>query len=392
MIENTINVYISIVNSFIKNFVTENIYDMTDEELSVHINHISDSISEDNIVNDESFIIIITDKVNLIKKFSNNKSRNCIIVYCGRYNTIVPVIHLIDNIWHIDRTTSSSEIKTLFSWEVDKIKSKIEAEFDLVTYSYDIISNVPSPIAIFSEDWRVIKANKLFTNIVEAEELDDFDYSQWKYSYLQPMGEQYIVNNTTFQDFCRLNSYYCISESAVYDELGGIVYYICTVTDTTYQHTYATAANTDVLTGMFNRRYFNAYMNENIKQPFYLMYIDLDHFKSINDNYGHDAGDAVLVRMAQLIDNFFPDGVNARLGGDEFGVICETNASKLDIKNRCDVFERTVRKEFKMYECNVGVSIGIVYNDGTASGIDKLLHDSDEKMYQIKKKHHESDK
>ena len=98
----------------------------------------------------------------------------------------------------------------------------------------------------------------------------------------------------------------------------------------TYQAELVRLANTDGLTGIFNRRTFFAHGEELIKshpQGVYFLLIDLDHFKTINDTYGHAVGDVVLEKVGGLLQgsmrtsgNRLPDIVG-RLGGEEFGIL-----------------------------------------------------------------------
>ena len=88
------------------------------------------------------------------------------------------------------------------------------------------------------------------------------------------------------------------------------------------------AALTDGLTGMQNRRYFDDALREylgefrRIDRPVGLMILDLDHFKQVNDTYGHDVGDEVLRSVAKCLKDMtrYHDVV-ARLGGEEFAVV-----------------------------------------------------------------------
>ncbi|MEK7690977.1 MAG: GGDEF domain-containing protein [Bdellovibrionota bacterium] len=85
-------------------------------------------------------------------------------------------------------------------------------------------------------------------------------------------------------------------------------------------------ANTDTLTGAFNKGYLLDMIEAEFKRarglrtPFSLLFFDLDHFKKINDNFGHDAGDTVLKDFSNLIRTKFvrPKDVFARYGGEEF--------------------------------------------------------------------------
>ncbi|ANS73380.1 hypothetical protein AWM70_01255 [Paenibacillus yonginensis] len=90
------------------------------------------------------------------------------------------------------------------------------------------------------------------------------------------------------------------------------------------------AAARDHLTGLYNTRSLEAYFehrlesSENVNLPYSMLVIDIDHFKEVNDTYGHAAGDAVLVQLAEVLNDSFRTGdYIARKGGEEFVVIVE---------------------------------------------------------------------
>ncbi len=90
-------------------------------------------------------------------------------------------------------------------------------------------------------------------------------------------------------------------------------------------------ARTDALTGLPNRRAFLDRIEEQLAtaedRPFVLALIDLDHFKLVNDSYGHDTGDDVLQKLASIMRGFAsPNCFFARLGGEEFGMIAMNEA------------------------------------------------------------------
>ena len=94
------------------------------------------------------------------------------------------------------------------------------------------------------------------------------------------------------------------------------------------QDVLAKLAVTDPLTGVYNRRYFDQRLLETIsllkrqKSPLHVLALDLDHFKSINDRYGHEAGDKVLVYFADVLKRCVRrHDVVARIGGEEFSVL-----------------------------------------------------------------------
>ncbi|AWB43593.1 GGDEF domain-containing protein [Paenibacillus sp. CAA11] len=96
------------------------------------------------------------------------------------------------------------------------------------------------------------------------------------------------------------------------------------------------AASLDFLTGLHNSRSFDALFQERAKRgfreqrPFSLLVADIDHFKKVNDTYGHPAGDCVLKQLAEILhDSFRPGDQIARKGGEEFVIIVECGPDKI---------------------------------------------------------------
>ena len=121
---------------------------------------------------------------------------------------------------------------------------------------------------------------------------------------------------------------------------------------------------------------------------FHLLYLDLDNFKEINDGYGHSTGDEVLVKTAEMITEHFPDSTAARLGGDEFAVIV-TEEDAENVQTKCEHLKKAIKREFAHFGCDTGLSVGIAYTDGTLQDMEKLIMQSDARMYEEKKVHHE---
>ena len=154
-------------------------------------------------------------------------------------------------------------------------------------------------------------------------------------------------------------------------------------------------ANHDPLTGLPNRKYFQDFVTHSMshaqrqKQQLYLLFIDLDRFKKINDSQGHEVGDLVLKIVARRLDNLLrADDFVARLGGDEFAVLyshpkiskAATNLARKIIKIISEPFEVNDRSY------SVGASIGISVYPDDAEDSNSLLRQADLAMYQAKSK------
>ncbi len=153
-------------------------------------------------------------------------------------------------------------------------------------------------------------------------------------------------------------------------------------------------ANTDGLTSCYNKSYFNKKLDLEVKKskvtgsPLSLIVFDLDHFKKLNDNYGHDAGDYVLKELAEVIrtNGIRENDTFARYGGEEFVVLLPST----NIKQSYEIAER-LRKAVEMhdfiYDDNklpVTASIGVSdYRQGVNNGTD-LFKRADSAVYKSK--------
>lgn len=157
----------------------------------------------------------------------------------------------------------------------------------------------------------------------------------------------------------------------------------------------AALANTDALTGLLNRRSFTADLERWLQHARRtgrggaLLYLDLDNFKPINDRFGHERGDAVLVQVADRFRRGSRAGdLAARLGGDEFALwAAETDEAGALAKAQGLI--ATVREcagALSGAEPPLGISIGIAcYLPTTAEAFDGLLARADEAMYRAKR-------
>ncbi|TNC99442.1 MAG: PAS/PAC sensor-containing diguanylate cyclase/phosphodiesterase [Gallionellaceae bacterium] len=123
-----------------------------------------------------------------------------------------------------------------------------------------------------------------------------------------------------------------------------------------------------------------------------LLFLDLDHFKTINDTQGHAMGDLLLIEVAHRLQASVREGDSvARLGGDEFVVLLEELSSQTDVAAaQAELVAEKVRNELnrtyllKDYECHTTPSIGICLFLGNLDGIEDLLKHADVAMYQAK--------
>ncbi|MDQ2043236.1 diguanylate cyclase [Pseudoalteromonas sp. 20-92] len=149
-------------------------------------------------------------------------------------------------------------------------------------------------------------------------------------------------------------------------------------------------ANTDYLTKLPNRRYFFEEAKKSLKKIELdegngaLAMLDIDHFKAINDTYGHDAGDEVLKGLSICFSKYFKKYLVARLGGEEFAVYF-ADTDKQEALKRLEGFRyfiETNSQEFSKAKIKFTISIG--FSIGPVYQIDELLKQADLKLYDAK--------
>jgi len=149
-------------------------------------------------------------------------------------------------------------------------------------------------------------------------------------------------------------------------------------------------AETDGLTGLYNRGFLEKIVNEEIKngKKGAMLMADLDNFKAVNDHYGHSTGDAVLIAYGEHLKDCFKnyDNVVARLGGDEFTVYIKGDITKDEIT---DIAVRIIYGlADKMSRSSlppiVGSSVGITVNKGDIKDFEDLYERTDKALYYSK--------
>jgi len=150
----------------------------------------------------------------------------------------------------------------------------------------------------------------------------------------------------------------------------------------------ATAAMTDALTGLPNRRAFRAAAEDLMRAPAAsrtdcIAIFDIDHFKKVNDRYGHEAGDEVLIHFARIArDMVRPGDLIARLGGEEFGAILPST-TLFDAMEVCERLRSEIGTRFVTPEAiRVTISGGVAML--TEEGLDAALRRADAALYEAK--------
>ncbi len=144
-------------------------------------------------------------------------------------------------------------------------------------------------------------------------------------------------------------------------------------------------ANEDPLTGLFNRQFFTEKVQSLLKNNFHIciVFLDLDNFKYVNDTYGHEIGDKILLEFTRILKSFFKGkDIIARIGGDEF-VVAMIDCNKEEINSVLYKLLNEVKEHFKFY--NVTTSIGVTFAPDESKNLKELLKIADKRMYLVKK-------
>ncbi len=289
------------------------------------------------------------------------------------------------------------------------ITHRIKSE-EKLKLSASVFTNTHEGIIITDTDNNIIDVNEAFTtitgyscadvvgknpNTLKSGRNNQEFYSElweslhkngvWKGELLnrKKNGEEYVENATI---------------SVVYDNKKAVQNYISIFTDITLQkqqqekleHT----AHYDILTNLPNRLLFADRMNQAIAQVarrerlMAVAYIDIDGFKQVNDNYGHEIGDKLLILLANKMSSLLREGDTiSRVGGDEFIALL------IDILDKTSIFSFLTRLLDAVSEpinidgflINVSASIGVTYYPQTDKlNADQIIKQADQAMYQAK--------
>ncbi|MET0319541.1 MAG: diguanylate cyclase [Duganella sp.] len=186
----------------------------------------------------------------------------------------------------------------------------------------------------------------------------------------------------------------------VYDEFGNPFRYVALLSDVTEKKASEERiwrqANFDGLTGLPNRRMFHERLRQEMKKsdrarlPMALVFVDLDHFKEVNDTMGHDKGDLLLKQVAERL-NASVRGTDtvARLGGDEFTAIVGELHSASDITRTAQEILRQMSTPFDLdgdgqQIAHISSSIGITLYPDDGKDVETLMKNADQAMYAAK--------
>jgi diguanylate cyclase (GGDEF)-like protein/PAS domain S-box-containing protein len=148
----------------------------------------------------------------------------------------------------------------------------------------------------------------------------------------------------------------------------------------------------DSLTGLFNRRYMEETLKQEISRaarqnhPLGIIMIDIDHFKNFNDSFGHQAGDSLLSQLGQFLQtNIRAEDIACRYGGEEF-ILIMPDAQLETVQKRAEQVCEEVKK-IKLQGINqeITLSLGVAMYPQHGKNMDEVIHAADQALYQAKR-------
>lgn len=310
----------------------------------------------------------------------------------------------ITDIWKLPMTEGELEFR-FGRWQENY---KTEKDFwQTRNYLDETINNVPHLIWYKDKDGVHEKVNKSFCKAVnktmeqiegrghyyiwditpEEYEKGEFVCMESEIEVMEKKETCIFDENVKIGDEMRMLKTY---KSPLFDIDGSVMGTVGVGMDVTQERLYEQMilnnANTDFQTGLYNRRYIYQYVESEGDKPLTVYYLDLDNFKTVNDRYGHQEGDRLLLVTTKILQECVPDDVVARMGGDEFLVVQigestdeEAERKRKWLQSQLD----SVYVEDEHFQ-NVSASIGTAYSPRGCKDIDVLIGDADSQMYKEK--------
>jgi diguanylate cyclase (GGDEF)-like protein/PAS domain S-box-containing protein len=310
----------------------------------------------------------------------------------------------IEDIWILP--LSEKEIKYRFSQWQRRIKQQKDL-WETENYLDTTINSVPHLIWYKDKSGAHEKVNWYFCDAVNKtmEQIEGRGhYYIWDITPEEYASGEFICMESEYEVMNKKET--CIFEeevkirdemrqlktykSPLFDLDGTVMGTVGIATDVTQERIYEQMilnnANTDFLTGLYNRRYISEYIEQEEEAPLVVYYMDLDNFKHVNDAFGHQAGDDALKLTADVLKKTMPEGIIARIGGDEFMVIELGDYTEEGVEAKRKMLQQNLDEAYAQVKelQDISVSVGTAHSKKGKNVMDELVHEADASMYREK--------
>jgi len=316
---------------------------------------------------------------------------------------VVPVNHMV--IGHLDAQGQVSRYSSLMRDITVEVAARKELARQTATLN-TVIEAIPAMMCVCDRDMHIILVNQAYerwrgrsrTDLIGRTLEDTMDASEFEES--RPWAERALAGETVCyeQEYPRARDIRHVSVTYVPLTMpdGDIAGFFGVAQDITRHREenirLALLSERDALTGLLNRAGLEQFIESKVKlgegAGLSVIYIDLDHFKPVNDTYGHAAGDKVLQAFAlRLLQFVRPTDAVARLGGDEFAVILIGIRDITDAGRVADKIVTAARNPFSInqsQQASISASVGVACNADSAGGWQGLIERADSMAYAAK--------
>jgi len=289
----------------------------------------------------------------------------------------------------------------------DRYESARESEQAFVEMK-TLTNLAPVGILQLSADWSCQYANDMWCQLSDLSIEESMDEGWINAIHREDVAETLdemrdaLSHGQTFKREFRLHlplgavTWVSLNATATVDEQHRLTGFLVVMTDITEKHLAAERlrelAHRDPLTGLLNRMCFLDHLDESLLDAgqhkiVSLLSIDLDGFKGVNDNFGHDGGDFLLREVAaRLKDSVKDEGTIARLGGDEFVVTLINYHQTGPVIEVANKIIQAMKKPFIVgnVEVIISASIGVTDSNDTVFSADELMKQADVALYRAK--------
>ena len=310
----------------------------------------------------------------------------------------------VRDIWRMPLSAKALEFR-FRKWQRDY---KTDKDFwQNRNYLDSMINSVPHLIWFKDKEGAHMKVNRFFCKAVNKTmeqiqgrghyyiwDLDPEEYVKGEYICMESEYEVMEKRETCVFDenvkigdsMRQLTTY----KSPLFDLDGSVMGTVGVAIDVTQERLYEQMiiknANTDFLTGLYNRRYVYEYVEQMGEGHVTIFCIDLNRFKSINDMYGHQEGDRALVLTADVLQRIMPEALIARTGGDEFLIVMPGEHTEQEIEDTRTMIEGKLDEAYASEKNfrRISASVGAAHSERGREAFDMLVGEADALMYREK--------